>query len=512
MTLPSGLRRVRQVYGDRPAILTGEKTLTYEQFYRRLLRCAHALHGMGVGKGDRVAVLLMNSPEYLELFLATALYGAVVVPMNIRLGIDEMAFWLNDSGAKVLVVDDRFAGIPAQLAGKLHQEIRIIRLGAEYEELLDASPEQVPPSEPAEEDLAGLFYTSGTTGGPKGVMLSHRNICANALHAIVGAGYTEKSVWLHCAPMFHLANGGAMYAMVLLGAAHTFIPGFEPEAYLRAIERFRVTATVLVPTMVNLLVNHPSVDRYDTRSIERLAYGASPMPVDLLRRAVARFGNVFFQGYGLSEAGPLLTTLNAEDHVFENLNETFSPVKSAGRPVLGVEVRVVDVEDRELPPGESGEIIARGDNVMMGYWNRPEISANTLRDGWLHTGDIGAFDERGFLYILDRAKDMVKTGGENVHSPEVESVIYEHPTVLEAAIIGVPDERWGEAIKAVVVVKQGMSLTADELIAFCRERLTHFKCPSSVDFLDSLPKGGTGKIQKNKLRQPYWEGKERGVN
>jgi long-chain acyl-CoA synthetase len=344
-------------------------------------------------------------------------------------------------------------------------------------------------------------------------MLTHRNLVANAFHAVSDLHISKDWTWLHSAPMFHLANGGAMYAMVMCAAKHCFIPGFEPEAFLKAVQRYRVTSVLLVPTMMNMAMNHPAMGRYDLSSLRYVTYGASPMPLDLLRRAMDRLpGAKFRQGYGLSETSPLLTVLQPEDHTFDNLDQRFTPVKSAGRPVVGVEVRVVDLDDNDLPPGQIGEIIARGANIMKGYWNRPEITAEVMRGGWFHTGDMGAFDERGFLYILDRKKDMIKTGGENVYSPEVEDVIYTHAAVLEAAVVGVPDEKWGESIKAVVVVRDGQRLTEGDLIEHCRARLTHFKCPSSVDFAEALPKGGTGKIQKNVLREKYWKGEGKGVH
>jgi long-chain acyl-CoA synthetase len=508
------LRRTARNWPDRVAIFHGDERRTYAEFHRRVLRVANMLLDAEIAKGDRVAVLTLNCPQYLELYFATARIGAVVVPINIRLSLDETAFWLNDSDAKLLVVDNRFAGVAAQLAGRIPCVTRVLNVeNAEYEEMVAASSDDEPPvSEPDDEDLAGLFYTSGTTGGPKGVMLTHRNVYSNAVNITVTGDFKPDWIWVHSAPMFHLANGAAMYALTMVGAGHCFIPYFDPELLLQAFQRYRATSTILVPTMINLLLNHPALDKYDTSSVRRIAYGASPMPLDLLRRGIARFGNIFAQGYGLSEAAPLLTWLSPDDHVFENTDRKFMPIKSAGRPVLGVEVKVVDAEDRELPPHEIGEIIARGDNIMKGYWKRPEISAQTLRNGWLHTGDLGAFDERGFLYILDRAKDMIKTGGENVYSPEVEAALYLHPDVLEASVIGVPDERWGECIRAVVVARDGRQLTEAQVIAFCRERLTHFKCPTSVDFIDALPKGGTGKVQKNKLRERYWKTMEKAVN
>ena len=520
MNIPYLLRRAAQQYGNRPAVLTQDYTLTYSEFRQRVLRSAEALRRLGLRKDSRIGVLLLNSPQYLELYCATAEVGIWIVPMNIRLSLDEMAFWLNDSASTMLVVDAKFSEVPAQLAASLQSVKTVLYAGdgpcppgmLAYTQLVREAEPVEETDGPGEEDLAGLFYTSGTTGGPKGVMLTHKNIYSNAMHTALAAGVSKDWIWAHAAPMFHLANGALMYALMMTGAAHTFVPAFEPELFLKTVERFRVNSTILVPTMINMLLNHPAIERHNTSSLRHLLYGASPMPLGLLRRGVEKLGNIFIQGYGLSEASPLLSLLAAEDHRFEQLDQEFTPVKSAGRPVLGVEVRIVDEMDREVPPCQGGEIIARGPNIMKGYWNQPDISANTLRGGWLHTGDIGALDEQGFLYILDRAKDMVKTGGENVHSPEVESVVSLHPGVLEVAVIGVPDEKWGEAIKAVVVRKPDASFTAEELIEFCRERLTRFKCPSTVDFIEALPKGGTGKILKGKLRQPYWQGRTKAGN
>jgi len=518
MNLLYGLRRSARLFGDQPAILnTGA---TYAEFYQRVQGAGQLLARLGVRRGDRVAVLMLNSSRFLELYYATALTGAVIVPLNIRWSAQEIAFVLNDSGARLLVVDDRFAPLREQLAGAADGVAVYLFAGhqpcpagmAGYEEGVHAASGAADWPEPGEEDLVGLFYTSGTTGGPKGVMLTHRNLVANAFHASLSLEISPDSVWLHSAPMFHLANGGAMYAMVMRGARHCFLPAFEPEEFLRAVERYRVTAALLVPTMLNMVMNHPAIDRYDVSSLKSITYGASPMPLDLLRRAMDRFGRCFRQGYGLTETSPLLTVLEPEDHCFDNAQERFAPIKSAGRPVPGVEIRVVNDHDHDLPPGQVGEIVARGANIMKGYWNRPEITAEVVRGGWFHTGDMGMLDERGYLYILDRKKDMIKTGGENVYSPEVEDVIYAHPDVLEAAVIGVPDPQWGEAIKAVVARRPGRHLTERQLIEYCRERLTHFKCPTSVDFAETLPKGGTGKIQKAALREGYWKGLAKGVN
>jgi long-chain acyl-CoA synthetase len=518
MNVPYVLRRAKRFHGCRTAIYERDHAVSYDQFFSRVMRRANVLRALGIGRGDRVAVLMLNSPLYLEFYYATAQIGAIIVPLNTRWNLDDTVFALQDSGSKLLVFDDRFADWRQPIAGRC-PEVRYLFAGAsispegiaDYGRLTaEAAVDHFEEANPHEDDLVGLFYTSGSTGGPKGVMLTHRNVLANAMQTCLLLGMNPERVYLHAAPMFHIADASSVHGLVMMGAAHCFLATFEPEAFLKAVEQYRVTHTVLVPTMINMVVNHPHVERYDTSSLKRLAYGASPMPLDLLCRAKRKLGCAFVQGYGLTEASPLLTYLAPEDHTFEDDDGQHIPVKSAGRPIIGCEVRVVDLHDREVPTGEVGEIVARGPNIMKGYWNRPDITAETLRGGWLHTGDMGVFDEAGYLYVLDRKKDMIKPGGENVYSPEVESAICSHPEVLEAVVIGVPDEKWGEAIKAVVVRRPRCALTEAALIEFCRARLTHFKCPHSVDFTDELPKGGTGKVQKNVLRERY-RAKAKGV-
>ncbi|MGA2737865.1 MAG: long-chain-fatty-acid--CoA ligase [Bryobacteraceae bacterium] len=505
------LRRAVRLHAEAIAVCDGERSITFAQFGDRVTRMASALRDLGVQPGDRVAILMLNSPRYFELYHAVPLAGAVIVPINIRWNPAEICFGLSDSGAQLLVVDDYFARVAPALSGTL-PSLKYLFAGnaacpagmADYEALLTAaSPAALYGPLPDENSVVALFYTSGSTGGPKGVMLSHRNLYANALHGMVALAVNKDWVWLHAAPMFHVADATVVYSLVMEGARSCFMPAFDPEECLKAIERYRVTHTFVVPTMLNAMVNHPAFDRYDTSSLRMMIYGASPMPLDLLRRALEKLHCPFAQGYGLSEASPTLTYLGHEDHTLENSDRQFAPVKSAGRPVMGVELRVVDAMDRELPTGDVGEVVARGDNIMKGYWNQPAITADTLRGGWLHTGDMGTFDARGYLYILDRKKDMIKPGGENVYSPEVESMIASHPEVLEVAVIGQPDDIWGEAIKAVVVRRPGSALSETELIDYCRERMAHFKCPTSVDFMDTLPKGGTGKVQKTVLRARY---------
>ncbi len=512
MNLNYCLRRACTLFANNIAVYDGDRAITYREFGVRVHQSAAALKGLGLHKGDRVGALLLNSPEYLELYYATVVSGTVIVPINTRWNAADIAFSMSDAGARVLVVDAKFASLVPEVRAAAPCIENVLFVGTSvcpdgmlhYGNLVDQShPDADRWEEPSEDDLAGLFYTSGTTGGPKGVMLTHRNSYSNTIHGMIVMSLAPGTIWLHAAPMFHIADISALHSLSLLGAAHTFLPSFDAEETLRIIERRRVTNVVLVPTMINMAVSLANFDKYDLSSLRLVLYGASPMPLPLLETAMRKFPCPFIQGYGMTEASPLLSALDWADHKLEDTDRPFAPVKSAGRPIVGVEVRVVDDNDVDVPPGTSGEIIARGPNIMKGYWNRPEINKEILRGGWLHTGDIGAFDDEGFLYILDRKKDMIKPGGENVYTPEVEAAILAHPELLEVAAIGVAHPKWGETIRAVATRHEGSMLTEEQLIAWCRERMTHFKCPTSIVFVDALPKGGTGKIQKNVLRDLY---------
>jgi long-chain acyl-CoA synthetase len=381
----------------------------------------------------------------------------------------------------------------------------VVSKGSHMQESVDQEME--------DDDLAGLFYTGGTTGRAKGVMLSHKNIVSNAINAIMATSYTGHDIYLHAAPMFHLADIGSTFAFTMLGARHVFIPMFNPLHVLQAIQNEKVTVTVLVPTMINAVLNHPEVDNYDLSSLRRLVYGASPMPVQLLKQGLQKWGQIFLQGYGMTETSPLLTVLDAEDHILDGTPEQVRRLSSCGREVLGVEVRVVSAEGEDVHPGEIGEIIASGPNVMSGYWRMPEATAAAIVDGWMHTGDLATVDEENYIYIVDRAKDMIISGGENIYSVEVENALYTHPAVLEVAVIGIPHDMWGEAVHAVVVCKPGMNVTAGDLIEHARMQIAGYKVPRSIEFAqEALPKSGAGKILKRDLRDKYWAGKSRNVN
>jgi len=504
------IRRADQIHGDKPAIVHESSTVSYREFYRGAKRSARfLLHYLE--PGERAAVLMLNRPEYFELYFATAISGVVIVPLNVRWCVADFVFTLNDSDSTALIVDERFAPLVPQLLAQCPLLKTVFYAGdcdvpanmVDYRAGVAEASELSEIREPEPNDLAGLFYTSGTTGGPKAAMLSHGNLYANAAYILL-TDFPQSSVYLHAAPMFHLADIASVYLCVMRGTAHSFIKAFEPEECLKAIERYKVTSITLVPTMISLIVNHPRFSAYDTSSLRSILYGASPMPLALLRRTMELFPQCdFVQAYGMTEMSPVITVLEPGDHRREWPDGKPNPVMSGGRPAPGVEVRVVDDQDQDVPIGTAGEIIARGANRMLGYWKREEVNREVLRGGWMHTGDIGCFDELGFLYVMDRKKDMIKTGSENVYSPEVEAALVCHPAVLEAAVIGLPHEKWGETICAVVVLRPETRATCEELIGFCRVRLTHFKCPTSVTFTESLPKGGTGKVQKNVLREKF---------
>jgi long-chain acyl-CoA synthetase len=522
MNIAQGLVHARRVAGTREAVVCGSTRYTWEEFDQRTDALARGLAGLGIQRGDRVAVLMLNCHRYLELYYACARMGAVIVPLNIRLARPEIVFILNDSESKVLVVDKAFAphatgrdtfptveniiyiGDEKTPDGMMNYE-DVVSKGSHMQESVDQAME--------DDDLSGLYYTGGTTGRAKGVMLSHKNVVSNAVNVVIAAAYNEKDTYLHAAPMFHLADTASTFAITMVGGRHAFVPMFNPEAVLQVIQQEKVTVTTLVPTMINMLLNHPHVDNYDLSSLRRLTYGAAPMPVELLKKGLAKWGQIFGQGYGLTEAAPLLTGLDTWDHIPDGTPEQMQRLSSVGREIPCVEVRVVNVDGEDVQPGEIGEIIARGPNIMLGYWHMPEATAAAIVDGWLHTGDLATVDEANYIYIVDRAKDMIISGGENVYSIEVENALYTHPAVLEAAVIGIPDEHWGEAVHAVVVLKPGMQASAEELINHTRTQIAGYKVPRSIEFFtEALPKIGAGKILKRTLREKYWAGQSRNVH
>jgi long-chain acyl-CoA synthetase len=517
-TLSESFNQSVAVSSAKTAIICGEARLSYETVASRVNKLAGALRRLGLRAGDRIAILAFNCHRYLELYYAAPLMGAVVVPLNFRLSPRELKYIIDHSRAKAIVVDDSCAPMFDEIKDALPDVAHSVLISGQprsgylaYEELLEAETGKDDFATGSENDLTGLFYTSGTTGEPKGVMLTHRNILSNVEHSQAVHRPACDEVYLHVAPMFHLADAAAVFSITVTGSTHVFIPRFEPKAVLEVMEREHVTSLLLVPTMINFMLRQPDIDRYDLSSLRQITYGASPIAPELLRKAMKVFKCRFFQGYGLTEAAPLLTALMPEDHAPDSEGKS-RRLSSCGKPVPGVEVRVVKDDGLQVAPGEAGEIIARGPNIMAGYWQRPEDTAAAIREGWLHTGDLATVDEEGYIYLVDRKKDMIVSGGENVFSTEVEAVLYEHAAVKEAAVIPIPHPDWGEAVHACVVLVEGESLTAEELIEVCRGRLAGHKLPHSIAFfLGELPKGGSGKILKKELREPYWRGRSRAI-
>jgi long-chain acyl-CoA synthetase len=507
MRLTNALRRAARINRGVFATIDGERRRDWPQTLERIARLAAALRDLGVADGDRVAVLALNSTRYFECFYGAWWAGAVIVPLNVRWAAPEIAYSLADSGASVLVVDQAFAPLLPALAGRGLALPRVVYAGdgvapggtRAYEDLLGGA---TPCADRLRggDDIAGIFYTGGTTGVAKGVMLSHANLFANALSNIAQLQLRDDEVYLHAAPMFHLADGLSTWGVTMVGGTHVFISRFEPALVMEAIGRHVVTFTTLVPTMVQRLLDHPAWPLAEPRSLRTLFYGGSPMPERVARQVIAALPRCrIFGAYGMTELSPIATVLDARYHTLEGPHA--GKLASVGQPALGLELRIVGVDDRELPPGEVGEIVVRGPTVMLGYWNKPEATAAALRDGWLHSGDAGYMDAQGFLYVADRLKDMIVSGGENVYSAEVENALYQHPAVSQCAVIGVPDARWGERVHAVIVLHPGTAATEAELIGHCRELIAGYKCPRSVAFrTDPLPLSGAGKVLKNELR------------
>ena len=507
MYLTQGLHRSVQQTPRETMTICGERTRTFAEVADRVARLAGGLQGLGVGSGDRVGILALNSDRYHEYLLAVPWADAVLTPVNIRWSPAEVAYALEDSGTSVLFVDDLFAAALPAIRDRYDGLRTVVHLGdgptpegtLSYESLVaDAAP--VPDARRGGDQLAGIFYTGGTTGLPKGVMLSHANMVSQNLGFMASRAFLGPGTrFLHAAPMFHLADLAGWGGQVLLGGTHVMVPAFDPAAVAAAIEEHGVTDVLLVPTMIQMLVDHPAAKERDLGCLERVVYGASTIAEALLRRAMDTLPSTsFVQGYGMTELAAVATILGAEEH------RAGGPLlRSAGRAAPHVELRIVDDAGREVPPGVVGEVTVAGPNVMLGYWNRPEETAAALRDGWMHTGDVGHVDEEGYLYIVDRLKDMIVSGGENVYSAEVENAVASHPSVAACAVVGVPDDAWGERVHAVVVCKPGATLTLDELRRHVRSLIASYKTPQGLEIVEALPISAAGKVLKRELRDRH---------
>lgn len=506
MYLTQALHRSVQQTPDAPMTVCQGRVRSFSEVAQRVSRFAGALRSGGVESGDRVAILALNSDNYLELLFAVPWADAVLNPVNTRWGIQEIAYSLEDCQSTVLVVDDKFAPMVPALRDAYPDLRTVIHCGDEptppgllsYEALIaDNSP--IEDARRSDEELAGLFYTGGTTGFPRGVMLSHSNIATSTLGAAACGLFRAGGVYLHVAPMFHLADFIGANAQSIVGGTHILLPAFDVEVFLDIVEQHRVTGVTLVPAMIQSVVDHPSTATRDISSVQSVLYGASPIAEELLSRAVQTFsGAGFSQAYGMTELAGLATMLQPSDHREGRL-------KSAGRALPHTEVRVVDGHGAEAERGTVGEVMVCGANLMQGYWNRPEETSLAINDGWMCTGDMGYMDDEGYLYVVDRLKDMIITGGENVYSIEVENALSSHPAVRECAVIGLPDARWGERVHAVVVLHDGASADPEQLRDYVKGTIAGYKAPRSVGFAESLPRTPTGKVLKRDLRQHEME-------
>ncbi len=503
MNIGDWISRRSNLHPEKEAIVFGELRVTYQEFSSRINRLSHALVKMGLDKGDRLAIYSLNSPAFLEMAFACARVGVIVVPINFRLTPVEIEYVLNDSGARVLMVDTNLFKVIEELIGRLDTEHVIIEGGEApgstfaYASLLEDQPADAPfPADPAgDDDAFSLMYTSGTTGKAKGAILTHNNVFWNAVNCVHGFQLGLRTRFLQSVPLFHAGglNGGAI-PVFYAGGTIVLQAFFNPETTMGLVEQERITFLGGVPVMFQMLLDQPDFDTGDMSSVETIMGGAMPVPVALIE-AYQKKNVTFQQSYGLTEACSSVLSLRHEDAIRK--------VGSAGKPFFHVDVRVVGGDGTEVKPGEVGEIQVRGGNVMKGYWNRPQETAAVLEDGWLHTGDMATVDEEGYVFIKDRKKDLIISGGENIYPAEVEEALCRHPQIDEAGVIGVPDPKWGEAVRAIIVPVSGEEPTLEGIIDFCQTRLAGYKLPKSVVLVNELPKTALGKLQHKELRDQY---------
>ncbi|MGH1374469.1 MAG: long-chain-fatty-acid--CoA ligase [Cellvibrionaceae bacterium] len=518
MNLTQLLHRNVQQNASREAISFEGQSWTYAELHQRVARMAGALRNLGVKDGERVALMSLNSSRYIEYLMAVPWANGVVNPVNTRWSAAETVYSLKDSGTRILMIDKAFAPLLPEIKAQAEFLEHIIYAddgdtpeGAHnYETLL----KQAQPIEDAcrgGDDLAGIFYTGGTTGFPKGVMLSHSNFMTSAISLALAAETPDAPRYMHAAPMFHIADMATVLMTFLRGGTQVVVRAFDPDTVQATVRDQHVTDALLVPTMVQMLLDSPNFDAANFSSWQRMIYGASPMPSATLDRMIESLPLVkLYQAYGMTELAPLATVNPPENHTAEARESGL--IRSAGRSGVLQDVRIVDENRQECPRGQVGEITVRGPNVMQGYWGKPEQTAQAIVDGWMHTGDGGYMDENGFVFVVDRVKDMIISGGENIYSAEVESVVSQHPQVSQCAVIGIPSEQWGEAVHVVIVpASENFSLTVEALRDFCRAHIAGYKCPQSISTLEALPLSGAGKILKTELRKPYWEGHDKGV-
>jgi acyl-CoA synthetase (AMP-forming)/AMP-acid ligase II len=520
MLIGDYLRRSAIHFPQKEALKQGNRVLTYRELNGRVNRLAHGLLKIGAKKGDRIAVLLHNCMEQMEIYFACAKTGIIFIPINNLLRQSELRFAFDYVTPRGLFLDLEFE----KLVEPMRKDLNYLEFfvgfkgscleGAlEYENLLKRGHPTEPEAEVSDRDVSSIFFTSGTTGRPKGVMRTHHHEIMNAMTNAVELRmqYDERALLLF--PFYHIPFVDNTLRFIMM--ASTIVirreDRFNAREVLDIISREKITVCQFVPTMINAMLQEENIEAYDLSHFRLLIYVGSTIPVAVLRRAMERIPCRFFQFYGGSESGPATTALRPDDHVLEGSKSQLARLASAGRAVLGYEVRIVDEDDNDLPVGDVGEIVVQSDAMMMGYWNLPEETSKTLKGGWLHTGDMGRVDEEGYVYIVDRKNDMIISGGKNIYPREIEEWLYRHPAILEAVVIGVPDDYWGESVKAVVVLKDGTEGSEEEIITYCKENLASYKKPRSVEFRKELPKNPAGKILKRLIKDEYWKDRDRKV-
>lgn len=512
------LRRNAFNYKNKPALVFENQSLTYGDLNRRVNRLAASWLQMGLTKGERVAVLTHNCCEFFEVYFACAKSGAIFVPINNLLKPRELIQVLQYIDPGFLIFDKEFAPVVQEILPELKcLKVPIVLYGPwngckSYAELIENGTDREPEIDVSDDDIVSIFLTSGTTGRPKGAMRTHRHDLLNMMSCSLELGITHKDRALLLFPFYHVTFTDSLRHILMANTIVIRREGrFDPLKVLELLSKEQITTCHFVPTMINALIQADWPEFYDLSRFRLLTYAASPMPVELLKKAMNRFSCRFTQMYGQTETGPCTTVLNPDDHVIDGSAAQVARLASAGRAALDYEVRIVDPEGNDVAVGAVGEIIVRSEAMTIGYWNLADETARTIRNGWLYTGDFGRLDHDGYVFIVDRKHDMIISGGKNIYPREIEEVLYAHEAVLEAAVIGVPDDHWGESVKAFVVLRDGMTATEEELIRLCKDTMASYKKPRSVEFVEQLPKSPTGKILKRVIREPYWRDKENRV-
>ena len=515
------LRRASGLYPDKLAVVDGERRYTWRDFQARVNQLSHALRGLGIARGDRVCILSPNSHFFLESFYGTSQIGAVLVPLNYRLVAADHEYILNHAGVTAVLVDWEYTGVVDGIRPNLRavkhwiearDDGRASSGWTSWNELLENEPTSPPPAVQLDEnELVSINYTSGTTARPKGVMLTHRNCYLNAYNLIAHLRIAHDDVELWTLPMFHCNGWGGVYALTGMGGTHVVLRSIDGRSIFELIEHEKVTFACMAPAVLRTILDYPHRERHAISETPRFAVAGAPPPAAFIQRLEEELGWHFMQLYGLTETAPLLTISTPDANT---ARDDWARRARAGVPGLGVEIELRGDDDRPVPADgvTPGEICARSNVVFAGYWEQPDQTAAAIRDGWFHTGDLAVQDEVGNIHIVDRKKDVIISGGENISSPEIEDALYQHRAVLECAVVGVPHEKWGETPVALVVLRSGEMPSEQDLLDFCRERLAHFKCPTAVRFVDELPRTATGKLQKFKLREQFWKGAERKIN